>query len=338
MNDLINNLEATAKASKFSGVISIFKEDEPLYHRAFGYRDVKNQLANETTTKFGIASGTKLFTALGIGKLIEGKKLSLETKVSEIDKAFTGFIHKDATILNLLTHTSGIYDYLDEDIFEDAEDFFVAIPWYNVSTPLDFLPLFQHQPMKFLPNERFSYSNGGFVLLGMIIELLSARVYRDFIETEILQPANMTNSGFFAFNDLPANTANGYLSDYKTINIYNLPLRGAADGGMYTTSEDLQRFWKALFSYQILSKDLTETFLATHHAFNKTSGYGCGVYKELDDSMFSIVGGDAGVGFDSRYLVEKAIVINVLSNHTNGEETIREVILDWHELRKRKGR
>jgi CubicO group peptidase (beta-lactamase class C family) len=336
MNELIKNLELTAKEREFSGVISIFKEDEPLYQQAFSYRDVKNQLANETTTKFGIASGTKLFTALGIGKLIEGKKLSLDTKVSELDKAFTGFIHEDATVLHLLTHTSGIYDYLDEDTALDVDHFFVAIPWYNLSTPLDFLPLFQNQTMKFLPNERFSYSNGGFVLLGMIIERLSDRLYRDFIETEILQPANMTNSGFFALNDLPADTANGYLSDHTTSNIYNLPLRGAADGGMYTTSEDLHLFWQNLFSHRILSKDLTETFLATHHTFDETSGYGCGIYKEIDDSMFSIVGGDAGVGFDSRYLVEEAIVINVLSNQTNGEETMREVFLDWHELRNKR--
>jgi CubicO group peptidase (beta-lactamase class C family) len=338
MNDLIKNLELTAKASEFSGVISIFKENETLYHRAFGYRDVKNKLPNETTTKFGIASGTKVFTGLGIGKLIEGKKLSLNTKVSEIDKAFTGFISKDATILNLLTHTSGIYDYFDEEIVADFDHFFVDIPWYNLSTPLDFLPLFQNQTMKFSHNERFSYSNGGFVFLGIIIEMLSGKVYRDFLEAELLKPIGMTHSGFFAFNDLPENTANGYLSDYQTSNIYNLPIRGTADGGMYTTSEDLHLFWKNLFSQQILSKELTETFLATHHAFNKTSGYGCGVYKELDDSMFSIVGGDAGVGFDSRYLVEEAIVVNVLSNQTNGEETIREVVLDWHDLRKRNGR
>ena len=333
MNDLINNLEATAKASKFSGVISIFKEAEPLYHRAFGYRDVKNKIANEVNTIFGIASGTKLFTALGIGKLIEQRKVSLETKVSDIDGAFTGFIHRDATILTVLSHTSGIYDYLDEDIFEDAENFSVAIPFYKLSTPLDYLPLFQNQPMKFLPNERFSYSNGGFVLLGMIIEIVSGRVYRDFIETEVLQPANMTSSGFFALNDLPANTANGYLSDHTTSNIYNLPLRGAADGGMFTTSEDLQRFWKAFFSHRILSKDLTETFLATQYAFREPSGYGygCGIYKKLDDRVFFIVGGDAGVGFDSRYLVEEAVVINILSNQTNGEETMREVILEGYE-------
>lgn len=310
-------------------MISVFRGAEPLYHRAFGYRDVKNNLANETTTRFGIASGTKLFTALGIGKLIEGGKVSFETRVSDIDGAFTGFIHEDATVLNLLTHTSGVYDFLDEDLVEDAENFFVDIPWYKLGTNWDHLPLFQHRPMKFPPNERFSYSNGGFVLLGMIIERLSNRAYHDFIETEVLRPADMTRSGFFAFNDLPADTATGYLSDRTTSNIYNLPIRGAADGGMFTTSEDLQRFWQSLFSHRILPKALTETLLATRHAFDETWGYGCGLYKKLDNRMFFIVGGDAGVGFDSRYLVEDATVISVLSNRTDGEGGVREFLSAW---------
>jgi hypothetical protein len=69
--------------------------------------------------------------------------------------------------------------------------------------------------------------------------------------------------------------------------------------------------------------------LSTHHAFNATDGYGYGLYKRLDDSMFSIEGGDAGVGFDSRYLVREKLTINILSNITNGENTIRDVILGF---------
>ncbi|MGD2041057.1 MAG: hypothetical protein PVH11_09530, partial [Anaerolineae bacterium] len=56
------------------------------------------------------------------------------------------------------------------------------------------------------------------------------------------------------------------------------------------------------------------------------SGYGCGIYKRLDDSTFWIVGGDAGVGFESRYLPREKLTINILSNVTNGENGIREAI------------
>ncbi|MFO7622931.1 MAG: hypothetical protein R6V73_01150, partial [Anaerolineales bacterium] len=67
---------------------------------------------------------------------------------------------------------------------------------------------------------------------------------------------------------------------------------------------------------------------STQHRFNKVSGYGCGIYKRLDDSMYSLVGGDAGVGFDSRYLSSDQVTINIFSNITDGEAAIREVIME----------
>ena len=328
MEELIQRIEQVAAETEFSGVISIFKDSSTLYTQAYGYRDVKNHLPNTTSTVFGIASGTKFFTALGIGVLIDRGLLSLDTTIGEIAQEYTGFIDEHATIQHLLTHTSGIYDYYDEEIEQDFEHFFVEIPWYKLETPSDYYPLFKGQTMKFRPGERYSYSNGGFVLLAMLIEKLTGSLYRDFIREHVLQRANMHRSGFYAFNDLPENTANGYLEDRRTTNIYHLPLRGGGDGGMYTTTDDLRAFWDSLFSHRILSTELTATFLKTHSTFDAANGYGCGIYKHLDDSMFAIEGGDAGVDFSSRYIVPKNLTINILSNITNGEEAIREIVLD----------
>ena len=263
---------------EFSGVISIFRDGSTLFNQAFGYRDIKNQLPNTTGTIFGIASGTKIFTALGIGVLIDQGRLSLDTAVGEIDASYTGFIDGRATIRQLLTHTSGIYDYYDEEIEQDFDHFSVAIPWSELETPADYYPLLEGQVMKFQPGERYSYSNGGYVFLGMLIEKLTGMLYRDFIREHVLQVANMHRSGFYAFNDLPENTANGYLEDRRTTNIYQLPPRGGGDGGMYTTTEDLRAFWYSLFSNRILSEELTTTYLSTHCTFSDTAGYGCGVF------------------------------------------------------------
>jgi D-alanyl-D-alanine carboxypeptidase len=205
----------------------------------------------------------------------------------------------------------------------------VEIPWCELETPSDYTPLFEGKGIKFHPGERYAYSNGGYVFLGMLIEKLTGRLYRDFIREHVLQAANMHRSGFYAFNDLPPNTANGYLADRRTTNIYQLPLRGGGDGGMYTTTDDLRAFWHSLFSNGILSEELTETFLGTHWAFDDTDGYGCGIYKRLDEGMFWIEGGDAGVGFDSRYLSKEKLTINILSNVTNGENAIRDVVLGF---------
>jgi hypothetical protein len=139
----------------------------------------------------------------------------------------------------------------------------------------------------------------------------------------------MHQTGFYALNSLPADTALGYLEDRQTTNIYNLPIRGGGDGGLFTTAANLRSFWQGLFAHRILSPELTAVFLRTHERFDEKTGYGCGLYKRLDDSLFAIVGGDAGVGFDSRYLVEQKITISLLSNTTNGEEDLREVVMDF---------
>ena len=69
--------------------------------------------------------------------------------------------------------------------------------------------------------------------------------------------------------------------------------------------------------------------MTTHCTFNERDGYGCGVCKRLDDSEFSIVGGDAGVGFDSWYVVPEKATINVLSNISGGDNGIRKVVLGF---------
>jgi CubicO group peptidase (beta-lactamase class C family) len=327
MEELIHSLEQVASETKFSGVIAIFQDASTVFSKAFGYRDIKNHLPNTTSTIFGIASGTKFFTALGIGVLVDRGLISLDTTIGEIAPEYAGFVDKHATIEHLLTHTSGIYDYYDEESERDFEHFSVELPWYELETPSDYYPLFKGRAVKFHPGERYSYSNGGYVFLGMLIENLTGTLYRDFIREHVLHAAGMHRSGFYAFNDLPENTANGYLEDRRTTNIYHLPLRGGGDGGMYTTADDLRAFWDSLLSHRILSAELTATYLETHCTFDATSGYGCGIYKRLDNSMFAIVGGDAGVGFDSRHVVAEKLTINILSNITNGEERIRDVVL-----------
>jgi CubicO group peptidase (beta-lactamase class C family) len=328
MDELRSRVELAALKMGFSGVISVFKDASPVFNKAFGYRDAKNNLPNTTGTIFGIASGTKIFTALGIGALVDRGLISLGTAVGEIDRAYTGFIDKRATIHHLLTHTSGIYDYYDEEVEQDCERFFVEIPWCELQTPSDYYPLFQGKAMKFRPGERYSYSNGGYVFLGTVIEKLTGMLYRDFISVHVLKPAGMQKSGFYAFDDLPENTAYGYLEDRRSTNIHHLPLRGGGDGGMYTTTDDLRAFWESLFSNRILSERLTETYLSTHCKFDDSDGYGCGIYRRLDGSMFSIAGCDAGVGFDSRYVVQEKLIVNILSNITNGGSRVGETVLE----------
>lgn len=331
MNTLIQEIQQQAQATSFSGVISIFKSGAELYNEAFGFADIANARKNKCSTKFGIASGTKVFTALGIGALIAQGKLSLDTKIHDIFQQELSWIHPEATIAQLLKHTSGIFDYYDEELITDFDNFFVSIPWYGLETPTDYLPLFENEKAKFSPDERFSYSNGGYICLGVIIEKITGQLYREFIAQHVFAPAQMSDSGYYAFNALPEDTACGYkMSEngrFQT-NIYNLPIRGASDGGAYTTTADMQKFWQAFLNNEILPHELTTLFITPQVKLSEAVDYGYGVYLSQinDQRTIYLVGEDAGVSFRSRCIPERELIINILSNKSEGENVIRDVI------------
>jgi CubicO group peptidase (beta-lactamase class C family) len=329
MDKLVQKIRQKAAETSFTGVVAIYRGEKLLYTEVFGYADVANKRKNNTKTRFAIASGTKFFTALGIGVLIDDGKLTLETAVKDIFRENLSYVSSQATIAQLLTHSSGIWDYYDEDWDIDLENYNIAIPWSQLATPSDYLPLFEGKTPKFAPGARFSYSNGGFIFLGVIIERLTGKLYRDYIQEKVFNPAVMENSGYFAFNSLPANTAYGYKTNGET-NIYNLPIRGASDGGAYTTPADLHKLWTAFIKNKILSPALTKAYLAPHIRAYAAVGYGYGVYLSRVKGLgsFFIQGGDAGVGFESRFIPAKNLKITVISNRSDGEEKVRKTIYD----------
>lgn len=334
MTGCFDKVDECAHDTGFSGVISVSQKGASIFESCYGYRDRAERLPNEGNTRFAIASGTKLFTALAIGRLVEQGKLSLSTRIGDLSGDFSGFIDPAATIDQLLSHTSGIFDYLDEETMDDYDNFRVEIPWCYLETPGDYLPVFKGKAMKFKPGERFSYSNGGYVLLGIVIEMLSQRAYRDFVQDEVLARAGMDRSGFFAFNDLPPNTAKGYLESasenaYAT-NIYKVPIRGGGDGGMYTTAPDLLALWSNLFAARILGKEMTDRFLSHVVDIDIDAGiaYGRGIYIDRKHDGFFIEGGDHGVGFDSRHLPGSGLTASILANQSECEEELRDLMIE----------
>src|SRR5687768_535851 len=152
--ELIKTLNTSIEEHAFSGVVSIRQKDTVLYERAAGYADRSNKIANTLTTRFGIASGTKLFTALAIGKLLEAQKLSFDTKLRDCIALNFPSYSPEITIRHLLTHTSGIPDYYDEEKISDFDTFTLSTPWYALKGPRDYLAVLPDEPMKFAPGER----------------------------------------------------------------------------------------------------------------------------------------------------------------------------------------
>ena len=323
---LTKTLNISIEEHAFSGVISIRQQGTVLYERAAGYADRSNKIENTLETRFGIASGTKFFTALAIGKLIEAKKLSFSTRLKDcIALNFPGY-SQEITIRHLLTHTSGIPDYYDEEKITDFDNFTLSTPWYALKGPRDYLAVFPDEAMKFAPGERFSYSNGGYILLGVVIEELTGMRYQDFVDQAIFKAIGMNQSGYFALNKLPEKTATGYVEEAEgwRTNIYNLPIVGASDGGAFTTVQDIATLWNAFWGYEILPKELVEIY-AKPYVKAKTGRehtyYGHGLWICEDESRNRkefITGYDAGVSFKSSVNRAKELQVTVISNTTGG--------------------
>lgn len=307
----------------FSGVVQVRVGGDVVFADGFGYSNRAGAIPNSVGTRFATASGTKTFTGIAVCQLIEAGHLLPETRlVDAIDHDFPHF-DPAITIHQLLTHTSGAPDYFDEEMLDAQADFAAAfgdLPVYRVRAPSDLLPLFQSEPMKFEPGGRFSYNNGGYVLLGLAVEAASGMAYADYVERHIFVRAGMTNSGFFEMNALPPHTAYGYLDDGRT-NIYEVPIKGMPDGGAFVTAWDMSSFWDALLGHRLFGPEMTATFLHPHVATDPGGDderrYGYGLLMATKDgavSRYTVTGADPGVAFLSAHFVDDDIELTILGN------------------------
>ena len=315
-------LKILNKENPFSGVVWLEEKGQIIYKQAYGLAKRSESIPNRLNTRFQTASGTKIFTALAVCQLIEKGLLSLDTKLNNcLDINFPNF-SPEINIRHLLTHTSGITSYFEEDINDDYEALWQDLPVYRVREPKDFLPLFQHKRMKFSPGERFEYNDGGFILLGLVIEQVCGMSFREVIHEDIFLPAGMQESGFFYADQLPPNTASAYIYDEKRkgwrSNIFSVPVIGAPDGGAYTTAPDLVRFWKALFNYQLLSTENTTEMLSPQTTTDEKDiyyGYGVWIKKQAPGPVIYYVEGmDPGVSMISACAENQEFMLHILGN------------------------
>ncbi|VDG96951.1 Penicillin-binding protein E [Lysinibacillus sphaericus] len=327
-------LDEKQKELSFSGAFFGRKGDNIITGR-HGYANWSDKIENQVNTRFSIASGCKIFTATAICMLIEEGKLTFDSKLSDYVAIEFPHFNSEITIHQLLTHTSGVPDYFNEDVMEDYEELWESRPAYNVRSPKDLLPLFQHEPMQAEPGSPFQYNNSGYILLGLIIEHVAKVSFTEFVEDRIFLKADMQDSGYFEMDRLPARTALGYIENedgsWKT-SIYSLPAKGGPDGGAYTTVLDMEKFWNALTTNELLSKEMSENLLKPREVVNEDGliyyGY-CG-YMAVDNQLNVVkyiqMGYDPGVNFRAVYVPKEEATIVVCSNKSDGAyEMLKEI-------------
>lgn len=322
--DIGQMVSIQAEKMGFSGVILLKEGNKILVEKAFGQADRSNNLSNTLNSRFGIASGCKLFTAIAICQLVEKGILSFDTKLSDcLDIDFPHF-DSEITIHHLLTHSSGIPDYFDEAVMDDFADLWKAVPMYTIKRLHDFLPLFQSQHMMFQPGEKFSYNNAGFIVLGLVIEQQTEVEFTEYMERNVFRTANMMDSGYFQLDQLPAQTAIGYMDKENgtwTTNIYSLPIKGGSDGGAFITAQDMMKLWDALFAHKLLSESMTNALLTPYVCEKDEEYYGYGIWitkREGDIFKYHLIGYDPGVSFHSSIYPNSRVKLVIPSNKEKG--------------------
>ena len=206
MPALEHDVDALAERTGFSGVVHVESGSGVELSKAYGLADRGHGIPNTTETQFGLASGTKGLTALTVVSLIDDGLLDLSTTARSALGRDLPLIADDVTVEHLLAHRSGIGDYYDEDTGGDITDYILPIPVHRLETTAGYLPALEGYPTAFPAGERFTYCNGGFVVLALIAERAAGRPFHDLVRERVCGPAGMERHGVPA---LPTNFPGG---------------------------------------------------------------------------------------------------------------------------------
>ncbi|EGE39608.1 serine hydrolase [Streptomyces sp. SID4928] len=321
------DIDAIAEESSFSGVVRVDRDGQVQFAKEYGLANRTYRVPNRIDTRFGIASGSKGFTALAVLSLIGEGVLDLCTTARSLLGRNLPQIADDVTVEHLLTHTSGIGDYLDEETDAEITDYFVGAA-QKLTTTEAFLPLLDGHATKFAAGERFSYCNGGFVVLALLAERASGVSYHDLVRQRVLRPAGMTSTDFLRSDELPADAAVGYLplDGVDRSNVFHLPVLASGDGGIHTTAEDVSTFWRAFFAGDIVDR-VDEVVRPRRDVPEESMRYGLGFWlHESTDTVF-LIGYDAGVSFKSAHDPRTGTTRTVISNTTPGAWPIADALI-----------
>lgn len=324
-------LDKQAQADEFSGVVLVAKSGQPIFHKAYGLANKTYNAPNQLDTRFNLGSINKIFTKVAIAQLAGQGKLAFN---DPIQKYLPDYPNRDAatkvTIQHLLNMSSGIGDFFNEK--------YDATPKNKIRSLKDYLPLFVNEPLEFEPGTRRRYSNGGYIVLGALIEALSSQDYYTYVREHIFKPAGMENSDSYELDALPANVATGYTRRASTdgredtvhrSNIYTAPARGSSAGGGYSNAEDLLKFTFALQTGKLLSSEYSAWILAGGAAPpSRTNGKAAST--KITAGGLGIAGGAPGINAIVEMDIASGYTTIVLSNYDPpAAERVGRQIRSW---------
>ncbi|NVJ84846.1 MAG: serine hydrolase [Algoriphagus sp.] len=260
-------VQRLASQQAFEGTVLVAEKGEPIYHQSFGFKDENKIFPVANSTKFGIASITKLFTAIVILQLVEEGQVKLTDALHQLFPTMELPNSDKITVHHLLLHISGLPNE-DFEIYTTSQ---ISLEEFIKQTLSNDLNTFGE----------FNYANIDYVLLGLIIEKFDGRPWASSVQNRILDKLAMAQTGFLEKGKYPKDFAYSFSYDEnynRNADPFLFIENYASAGSMYSTAMDLLKFDQALYSDQLLSKESKDLLYKSYPEYN-FSGYSVWTYN-----------------------------------------------------------
>ncbi len=301
-------IKAQMKKRNIPGLaLAVIEAGEIVKVKGYGFSDIEHNVPVRANTIFQSGSVGKQITSFAIMMLVEEGKIDLDDPINKYLDGSPG-IWKDITVRHLLTHTSGIRDYEKK------------IDYRGDYTEEDFFKMASGQPLDFSPGEHWSYSNTGYVLLGILIKKVSGQYWGDFVHDRIFTPLKMETARVISEDDIILNRASGYRlveGEIKNQEWVSPSLNTTADGALYVSVLDMAKWDAGFYTPELLSKTSLEEMWAPVKLNNgKVINYGFGWwFKDIRGHRVTAhSGGWQGFSaYIARY-IDDSLTVVVLAN------------------------
>lgn len=295
--------------------VMVIREGKPIFAKGFGLADLQHKTPCTTNTNFRLASVTKQFTAMAVMMLVEKKKLMLDERLTNFFPEFPDY-GKQISVRHLLTHTSGLPDY--EDLIPPG----TTIPVLDQ----DVLRLLLKQDKTyFSPGTQYRYSNSGYALLALIVEIRSGQKFAGFLKENIFEPLKMTNTLAYeeGYGAIP-NRAYGYSHGTNGWQRTDQSLTSSVlgDGGVYSSLADLFKWDQALYKPKLVSEPMLRVAFSLATATDKPGrSYGFGWYIGQYRGLKEVWHSGETIGFRTRLarFPEKKFTVIILANRADAK-------------------
>jgi CubicO group peptidase (beta-lactamase class C family) len=317
IDEVMQNLH---KTRAFNGNVLVAKHGKIIYEKAIGWADYLHRDSLKLGSKFELASVTKTITSTAVLMLMEQGKLKLD---DDVKKFFPDFPYDGVTIRLLLTHRSGMmnYVYFTDDLYRSQH----LNQRKGITNAEEMALIAQYKPRPFnKPNARFLYNNSNFMVLGSIIEKVTGQTYADFVQTHIFKPAKMLNTAVYSkavYDKIPVDVVGHDRGQWRYSVVQNFLDGPVGDKGVYSTVGDLWLFDRALRAGRLLKQATMDSAYVARNPMvhgHFSYGYGWRIFEAPGKQVIYHTGW--WHGFRHIYLrdIKDDITIVLLSNLSNG--------------------